>query len=137
MAPERIFARDFTLVVEIREADRGARARSASPAEDSARTASEQFYYGNAKTFRLKKQEVITACRIETDMDDHEDHSRSEPSTSPRNSSVTSGPPKLNNDITPCCWNRAKSPPNLTKSASGKPRAVHWPLITCPMITLE
>jgi hypothetical protein len=39
------------------------------------------------------------------------------------NPSVTSRPPKLSNDITPG-WNSPKSPPDLTKSASGKPGAV-------------
>ena len=38
--------------------------------------------------------------------------------------SATSRPPKLNNAITPC-WNSPKSPRDLTKSASGKPGAVH------------
>jgi hypothetical protein len=39
--------------------------------------------------------------------------------------SITCRPPRPNNDITPG-WNSPKTPPNLTKSASGKPRAVQW-----------
>jgi hypothetical protein len=39
--------------------------------------------------------------------------------------SITSRPPRLNNDITPG-WNSPKPPPILTKSASSKPGAVRW-----------
>jgi hypothetical protein len=38
---------------------------------------------------------------------------------------VTSRLPKLNNDISPC-WSRAKWPPDLTKSVSGKPGTVQF-----------
>jgi hypothetical protein len=59
MALERVLARDFMLVVEIREADRGARAGSASPRGRFSANCKRAFYYRNARTFRLEKQAVI------------------------------------------------------------------------------